>query len=51
MLTRFFWYRKQLAAARSGDTLVIGWQEEFFKKWGIQRFYIWKEELAAGAGK
>jgi hypothetical protein len=25
---------------------VIGYEEEFFKKWGIQHFYAWKDELA-----
>lgn len=45
MLTRFFWYEKELSAIMDGDMLHIGYREEFFKKWGIQKFSLWLEAL------
>ncbi len=45
MLTRFFWYQKEMIAVDTGSMLTIGYCEEFFKKWGIQKFYAWKDEL------
>ena len=38
MLSRFFWYRKEMVAFAEGNMVYIGYQEEFFKKWGIQHF-------------
>ena len=46
MTSRFFWYEKQLSAVVCGDVLLIGYREEFFRKWGIQKFSLWTEELA-----
>lgn len=45
MLSRFFWYKKQLSAVLADNTLLIGYSEEFFKKWGIQKFQAWENEL------
>src|SRR5574337_89870 len=46
MLTRFFWFRKEMTALIGDSLLTIGYREEFFKKWGIQKFYRWKDELS-----
>jgi hypothetical protein len=48
MVSRFFWYERELVMAVEGATLLIGWRDEFFKKWGIHRFQRWKEELEQG---
>lgn len=42
---RFFWYEKKMRAVISKNTLMIGYSEEFYKKWGIQKFLIWKEKI------
>lgn len=46
MTLRFFWYRKEMKAVLTGMTLLIGYNEEFFKKWGMQYFDQWKKEPA-----
>ncbi len=45
MLSRFFWYRKEMAAVLDGDSLLVGFQEEFYSKWGILQFHRWKDDL------
>ncbi|MEE9523832.1 MAG: hypothetical protein V3V59_03665 [Thermodesulfovibrionales bacterium] len=45
MTTRFFWYRTELCVIYNDNKVSIGYSEEFFKKWGIQKFYNWMEEL------
>ena len=45
MLSRFFWYEKELSSVMDGNMLHIGYREEFFKKWGIQKFSLWLEAL------
>jgi cytochrome c biogenesis protein ResB len=47
MLSRFFWYERQLTAVLADNTVLIGYREEFFKKWGIQKFLWWNEELSS----
>lgn len=44
MFSRFFWYEKEMAAAFLNNVLYIGYREEFYKKWGIQKFYRWMDE-------
>ncbi|GAB4483792.1 MAG: hypothetical protein OHK006_06060 [Thermodesulfovibrionales bacterium] len=40
MPSRFFWYRRELAAAEdAGGRIVVGYREEFFRKWGIMKFH------------
>ncbi len=45
MAFRPFWYRRTVVFAMEVDGPVFGYGEEFFKKWGILRFYRWKEEF------
>lgn len=46
MPSRFFWYEKQICAILIDDKALIGYREEFFKRWGIQKFHKWEEELS-----
>jgi hypothetical protein len=45
MFSRFFWYEKRVSAVLKDKVIFIGYSEEFFKKWGIQKFQRWCEEL------
>lgn len=45
MLSRFFWYERKLSAIMLGGTLIVGYDEEFFKKWGIDKFQRWVDKL------
>lgn len=45
LLSRFLWYEQQFAAVICGQTILIGYREEFFKKWGIQKFSLWLEKM------
>jgi hypothetical protein len=45
MFSRFFWYRKELAVVRAQGTLYIGSSDEYFKKWGIERFFKNKDKM------
>lgn len=46
MLSRFLWFEKRFSAVTDGRTVLVGYSEEFYKKWGIHKFQGWKEELA-----
>ncbi len=46
LLSRFFWYRKELLITRTGKGIRVGYREEFFRKWGINRFHKIVEDLA-----
>ena|GEM_PF-4128854 len=48
MISRFFWYRKELTAIAEGSALHIGYREEFFRKWASQKFHRWIGELTGG---
>jgi len=50
MVSRFFWYERELVMVAEGEALLIGWRDEFFKKWGIHRFQRWKETVTADGG-
>lgn len=50
MLTRFFWYEKHLCAAFKNGQVLIGYSEEFYKKWGILKFQRWADELKERQG-
>ncbi|MDP2168497.1 MAG: hypothetical protein Q8J64_09235 [Thermodesulfovibrionales bacterium] len=43
---RFFWYERRMCVALRREELLIGYSEEFYKKWGIYKFHKWKDELA-----
>ncbi len=45
MLSRFFWYEKQICAVFTNNSVLIGYREEFYKKWGILKFHKWREDL------
>jgi hypothetical protein len=45
VLTRFFWYERLMRAAAAEDALLIGYSEEFYRKWGVMKFQRWREEL------
>jgi hypothetical protein len=47
MLSRFFWYEKRLYAFRTYEAVLVGYSEEFYKKWGILKFQHLREELLA----
>lgn len=42
MFSRFFWYEKEICAVLMEDEVLIGYKEEFYKKWGIYRFHRWQ---------
>jgi|GEM_PF-2002189 len=46
LATNFFWYRREVVFIRGEREIVVGYREQYLKKWGIQRFYRWKEELS-----
>lgn len=46
MLGRFFWFEKRFSAVVEGKTILAGYSEEYYKKWGVATFQDWKEELA-----
>lgn len=45
MSSRFFWYEKQICAFIKDGEMLVGYSEEYYKKWGIQRFQRWIEEI------
>lgn len=45
MVSRFFWYEREVAALASNGRLLAGSRDEFFKKWGIARFQRWSGGL------
>ena len=45
MASRFFWYEREIAAVAAEGMLLIGSRDEFFKKWGVQRFERWRTGL------
>lgn len=45
MLSRFFWYERRVLVSLSGHTVLIGFRSEFYRRWGVYRFYRWVEEL------
>lgn len=45
MPLRFFWYEKRLAAMASDGKLLLGYSEEFYKKWAVARFHKIIERL------
>jgi hypothetical protein len=45
LFSRFFWYRKELAVVLAQGTLYIGSSDEYFKKWGIERFFVNKDKM------
>jgi hypothetical protein len=45
LFTRLFWYERKMAVFTKPDTILIGYSEEFFKKWGIQKCHGWREDL------
>lgn len=42
-----FWYKREMAFAHDGDTLMFGYSEQYLKKWGVYRFERWRAELEA----
>ena len=38
MITRFFWYKKEVLIYTDGDRLVVSYREEFYRKWAVTRF-------------
>ncbi len=45
MPSRFFWHRREFLAVRDGSSILIGYSEEFFRKWGIAAFEDWRNSL------
>lgn len=45
MLSRFFWYEKRCVAVFSEGPVLLGYEEEFFRKWGIYKFRKWSGEF------
>lgn len=45
MFSRFFWYKKDFMVIKGAGTITIGYREEFFKKWGINRFHKLLDEI------
>ena len=45
MISRFFWYERELSAVMQGRTLYIGYRAEFYKRWGMETFLRWRDEL------
>jgi len=49
LIGRFFWYERKLYAFRTYEAVLVGYSEEFYKKWGILRFENLRESLTAYA--
>ncbi len=47
VLCNLFWYRREVVCVYQDGELILGYGEQYFKKWGIQRFYRWKDEISA----
>ena len=45
MISRFFWYERELSAVMQSGTLYIGYRAEFYKRWGMETFLRWRDEL------
>jgi hypothetical protein len=45
MLLRLFWYERRIAAVMHEGRVLIGYSEEFYKKWGIYKFRKWTGPL------
>jgi hypothetical protein len=45
MLTRFFWYERTMCAAFADGEVLLGYSEEFYKRWGVLKFQRWRDEL------
>jgi hypothetical protein len=45
MLVRLFWYEQRMAALMHEGRVLIGYSEEFYKKWGIYKFRKWTGPL------
>lgn len=41
MLVRLFWYERRFIAVMHEGRVLIGYSEEFYKKWGIYKFRKW----------
>lgn len=45
MLSRFFWYEKRISIIVRNEEAHIGYSEEFYKKWGVYKFNLWKDDI------
>lgn len=46
LLGRFFWYEREVALLVHDGKILIGARDEFFKKWGVERFQKSTDSLA-----
>lgn len=47
LLSRFFWYEREVALLLRNGTLHLGARDEFYKKWCVERVQGWTERLGA----
>ena len=45
VLSRFFWYEREICVMVREGMLIAGSRDEFFKKWGVLRFQRWSGKL------
>jgi hypothetical protein len=45
MATRLAWYERTMRACIEGGTVFVGYDEEFYRKWGVYKFRAWSEKL------
>jgi hypothetical protein len=45
MPLRLFWYERRLSMKVSYESILIGYQQEFFRKWAEVRLKLWAAEL------
>jgi len=41
MIVRLFWYERRMAAVMYEGRVLMGYSEEFYRKWGIYKFRKW----------
>jgi hypothetical protein len=51
MPLRLFWYERRLSLKVSYESVLIGYEQEFFRKWAEVRLKLWASELRTPEGQ
>jgi hypothetical protein len=51
MPLRLFWYGRRLSLKVSYESVLIGYEQEFFRKWAEVRLKLWASELRTPEGQ
>ncbi|RMG69246.1 MAG: hypothetical protein D6710_09190 [Nitrospirae bacterium] len=46
MPVRFFWFKKELLFEPAGELIRVGYSEEFYKRWAVNRFHRLFDDLS-----